>query len=148
MPERLIKRYKNRKLYDTTSGSYVSLIDIAGFIREGDTVHVTDRSTGEDITPSTLVQIILEEGKKGDHILPTELLHDVVRKSSETVDEAVRQVQNHMDGLLKGSFGKLSQWLESAQNRADVSKLKLELSRLEELLSKFLGTEKSSDKPS
>ena len=62
---RRIKRYDNRKLYDTETSEYVSLSDIADLVRGGETVEVVDNVTGPDITDQTLTQIILEEGKSG-----------------------------------------------------------------------------------
>lgn len=147
MTIRKITRYKNRKLYDTVSGSYVSLGELAALIRNGETVEVTDRSTGEDITPSTLVQIILEEGKKGDHILPTDLLHEVVRTSSKTVEGAVHTVHRHLDTLLNSSLGRLKGWLEPDSHQSDLGKLRNELSRLEEMLGRLLTRENKNKTP-
>ena len=62
---RIIKRYANRKLYDTESSSYVTLHEIAGFVREGEDVQIIDNNSKEDITNVTLAQIIYEEEKKG-----------------------------------------------------------------------------------
>jgi polyhydroxyalkanoate synthesis repressor PhaR len=59
----MIKRYSNRKLYDTVDSHYVTLSQIAGLIRNGDEIRVTDRTTQKDITTATLAQIIFEEEK-------------------------------------------------------------------------------------
>ena len=65
---RTIKRYSNRKLYDTTERHYVTLADVAGFVRKGDDVQVTDYVTSADLTAQTLAQIIFEEEKKTPRI--------------------------------------------------------------------------------
>jgi polyhydroxyalkanoate synthesis repressor PhaR len=65
---RTIKRYSNRKLYDTTERHYVTLTDVASFVRKGDEVQVTDYVTQADLTAQTLAQILFEEEKKGPHI--------------------------------------------------------------------------------
>ena len=65
MSVRIIKRYANRKLYDTESSSYVTLHEIARFVREGEDVQIIDNNSKEDITNVTLAQIIYEEEKKG-----------------------------------------------------------------------------------
>ena len=65
---RTIKRYSNRKLYDTTERHYVTLADVAGFVRKGDDVQVTDYVTSADLTAQTLAQIIFEEEKKSPRI--------------------------------------------------------------------------------
>ena len=62
---RLIKRYENRKLYDTEASAYVSLADVAALVRRGETVEVIDKATGKDLTAQILTQMILEEGKPG-----------------------------------------------------------------------------------
>jgi polyhydroxyalkanoate synthesis repressor PhaR len=61
---RTIKRYSNRKLYDTFEKHYVTLADVAGFVRNGDEVKVTDHVSGADLTSATLAQIIFEEEKR------------------------------------------------------------------------------------
>ncbi len=63
---RLIKRYANRKLYDTHDSRYVTLQQIAAFVRRGEDVKIIDNKTKEDLTNVTLAQIIYEEEKKGD----------------------------------------------------------------------------------
>ena len=68
---RLIKRYESRKLYDTEESRYVSLDEIAEWIRTGQEVQVVDNGTGADVTAQTLTQIILDEGTKGTALLPT-----------------------------------------------------------------------------
>src|SRR5437764_15024363 len=76
---RLIKRYESRKLYDTEESRYVSLEEIAGWVRAGQEVRVVDNATGADVTSQTLTQIILDEGRKGTAFLPSELLPELVR---------------------------------------------------------------------
>ena len=65
-PERhLIKKYANRKLYDTRTSSYITLEGIAGLVRDGHEIKVVDRETGQDLTQVTLSQIVLSEEKRG-----------------------------------------------------------------------------------
>ena len=65
-PERhLIKKYANRKLYDTRTSSYVTLEDLARLVRDGHEIKVVDRQTGQDLTQVTLSQIVLSEEKRG-----------------------------------------------------------------------------------
>ena len=68
---RVIKRYESRKLYDTEESRYVSLEDIARWVREGQQMQVVDNGTAEDVTAQVLTQIILDEGKRGTSFLPT-----------------------------------------------------------------------------
>jgi len=78
MPIRMIKRYSNRKLYDTVDSHYVTLSQIAGLIRNGDEIRVTDRTTQKDITTATMAQIIFEEEKAAPR-LPVEGLRRIIR---------------------------------------------------------------------
>ncbi len=66
---RLIKRYESRKLYDTEESRYVSLDEIADWVRSDQEVRVIDNATSEDVTAQTLTQVILDEGRNG-HSLP------------------------------------------------------------------------------
>ena len=78
-PARLIRRYENRKLYDTEAKSYVSLADLARLVREGHELRVEEHPGGEDLTAQTLMRIIADEERSGQAPLPNEFLHDVVR---------------------------------------------------------------------
>jgi polyhydroxyalkanoate synthesis repressor PhaR len=75
---RTIKRYGNRKLYDTQDSRYVTLDEIAGIIRGGDDVRVLSHDTQEDLTAATLAQIIFEEEKRAPK-LPIEGLRRIIR---------------------------------------------------------------------
>ncbi|MEA3335959.1 MAG: polyhydroxyalkanoate synthesis regulator DNA-binding domain-containing protein [Chloroflexota bacterium] len=81
----LIKRYPNRKLYNTEAKRYVTLNSIAELIREGDDVEVRDHETGEDLTGITLSQIIFEREKKGKGFLPDALLTNLIRTGGDTL---------------------------------------------------------------
>ncbi|AHD09080.1 polyhydroxyalkanoate synthesis repressor PhaR [Phaeobacter gallaeciensis] len=75
----LIKRYASRRLYNTQTSDYVTLEDIAGFIREGREVQIVDLKTGDDLTRQYLLQIIAEHESRGENILPVNVLNDLVR---------------------------------------------------------------------
>ena len=85
----VIKKYGNRRLYDTTASRYVNLDDIAGFIREGKEVRVVDAKTGQDLTRVTLTQIITEDAKNKPTGLPLELLSQLIVASDEVRQEFV-----------------------------------------------------------
>ena len=74
----VIKKYGNRRLYDTSGSRYVNLEDIAALVRNGKDVQVLDAKTGEDLTRVILTQIILEDAKDQPSGLPTELLRQLV----------------------------------------------------------------------
>jgi polyhydroxyalkanoate synthesis repressor PhaR len=91
MPD--IKRYPNRKLYDTDAKRYVTLEDIAEMIRSGQDIHVTDHESGDDLTTLTLTQIILEQEKKASGFLPRSLLTSLIRTGGDTLEQVVRSLQ-------------------------------------------------------
>lgn len=112
-----IKRYANRKLYDTETKRYVTLDDLAAFVRQGEDVRVVDHATGEDLTSQTLFQIIFEEEKKIGGLLPQVFLTRLIRAGGltlsalrsrliaidpfQTVDEEiVRRIQSLLDQSL------------------------------------------------
>ena len=82
----VIKRYANRKLYDTESKRYVTLEDLAEFIRQGEDVRVVDHVTGDDLTSLTLLQGVFEEEKKIGGLLPQVFITRLIRAGSGTMD--------------------------------------------------------------
>ncbi|MEM7045728.1 MAG: polyhydroxyalkanoate synthesis repressor PhaR [Pseudomonadota bacterium] len=75
----VVKKYANRRLYNTASSSYVTLDDLSKMVRDGENFVVYDAKTGEDLTRSILTQIILEEDGKGRNLLPTNFLRQLIR---------------------------------------------------------------------
>ena len=92
----LIKRYPNRKLYDTQARRYVTLEDIAALIREGQDVAVVDHATDEDVTAVTLAQILLGEEKRRGY-LPQSLLAGLVRAGGQTLTSLRRALDVPLD---------------------------------------------------
>lgn len=83
---RTIKRYPNRKLYDTEAKAYVTLDGIAELVRAGADIQVVDHETGEDLTTVTLSQIILEQEKRQGSGLPKQVLTSLIRTGGDTFD--------------------------------------------------------------
>ncbi len=79
---RLIKRYSNRKLYDTESSAYIALEDIEEMVREGEELQIVDNSTGEDITGATLAHIVLEQ-QKVNPSFPVSVLRGIIQSGEE-----------------------------------------------------------------
>jgi polyhydroxyalkanoate synthesis repressor PhaR len=137
---RQIKRYGNRKLYDVQASGYVSLEDLATIVRAGETVEVVDNATGEDITAQTLTQVILEAGKRGPSLLPTELLHDALRRGERALDTGLDQLRHGVDDLLQGSLGRLARVLPVG--RADeLQQLRTQVARLERTLTQLVAAQ-------
>src|SRR5215216_6148443 len=104
MPEtRIIKRYANRKLYDTEHSRYVTLDQISEMIRNGDDVKIVDNKTKEDLTTVTLAQIIFEEEKKQRSFLPLGAMRNIIQSGGEWFAEAQRRVQSILPGKRKES---------------------------------------------
>jgi len=85
----VIRKYGNRRLYDSTNSQYVNLDDIARLVREGRQVQVVDAKTGQDLTRVTLTQIITEDAREKNTGLPLELLRQLVVASDEVRQEFI-----------------------------------------------------------
>ena len=87
----LIKRYASRRLYNTETSDYVTLDDIAGFIRDGRDVQIVDLKSGDDLTRQYLLQIVAEHESRGENVLPLEVLTDLVRSYTTQAQSVVPQ---------------------------------------------------------
>jgi polyhydroxyalkanoate synthesis repressor PhaR len=90
-PRRVIKRYSNRKLYDTKDSRYVTLLQIAEMVRGGEEVQIIDNNTKEDLTEVTLAQIIYEEQKAHSRNVPLQTLKELIHQRTEKVLENLRE---------------------------------------------------------
>jgi polyhydroxyalkanoate synthesis repressor PhaR len=106
----VIKKYSNRRLYDSANSRYVNLDDIAALIRDGTDVKVVDAKTGQDLTRVTLTQIITEDAKDKPTGLPLELLRQLIMASDEVRQEFVMW-------YLKSAFDTFEKVQETVQNR-------------------------------
>ncbi|SHI77988.1 polyhydroxyalkanoate synthesis repressor PhaR [Shimia gijangensis] len=99
----LIKRYASRRLYNTETSDYVTLDDIAGFIRDGREVQIVDLKSGDDLTRQYLLQIIAEHESRGENMLPVNVLNDLVRSYTTQATSVVPQfLQASFDMLKEG----------------------------------------------
>lgn len=138
---RLIKRYESRKLYDTEESRYVSLDEIAAWVREGQEIRVVDNATEADVTSQTLTQIILEEGRKGTSLLPSDLLHELVRMGERAVETGRERVQQGVDRLVQASVDRLGPLRRA---REEMTQLRSQLDQLEGSL-RALEAERDDD---
>jgi polyhydroxyalkanoate synthesis repressor PhaR len=83
----IVKKYENRRLYDTTNSRYINQDEIARLIREGHEVQVRDAATGEDLTRLVLAQIIVEDAKEPDSTFPLDILRQMVVASGKATQE-------------------------------------------------------------
>ncbi|RFP89847.1 polyhydroxyalkanoate synthesis repressor PhaR [Rhodobacteraceae bacterium 63075] len=99
----LIKRYASRRLYNTETSDYVTLEDIASFIREGREVQIVDLKTGDDLTRQYLLQIIAEHESRGENMLPISVLNDIVRSYTDRATSMMPQfLQSSFDMFREG----------------------------------------------
>lgn len=129
----IVKKYANRRLYNTATSSYVTLDDLCKMVRAGDNFVVYDAKTGEDLTRSVLTQIILEEDAKGRNLLPINFLRQLIgfyddnvraflprylEMSMENFARNQEQIRLYIEGTF-GSFFPVGQFEDMArQNMA------------------------------
>jgi len=89
-PARVVKRYSNRKLYDTVESRYVTLPQIAELVRRGEDVRIIDNNTKEDLTSVTLAQILYEEERRQSRALPLSALKELIHTSGEKLMTSLR----------------------------------------------------------
>jgi polyhydroxyalkanoate synthesis repressor PhaR len=142
-PERhLIKKYANRKLYDTRTSRYITLEGIAQLVRDGHEIKVVDRDDGRDLTQVTLSQVVLEEEKRGPARLVDaggEMLHDrgqalldYVRKTLNVPTDLRNQVERRREGLESVMDDTIEQALRRLRipTRKDIDRINERLDRL------------------
>jgi len=110
----LVKKYANRRLYDTDQSKYVTLIELRDVVKKGRTVKVVDVNTNEDVTAFILTQIVLEEAKQKKALLPEPLLHLIICYGdnilSDFFEKYLQQVLNnylYQKSMLDEQFGKM-----------------------------------------
>ncbi len=113
----IVKKYANRRLYNTASSSYVTLDDLSKMVRDGDNFVVYDAKTGEDLTRSILTQIIMEEDGKGRNLLPTNFLRQLIRYYDDSLraflprylEMSMENFSSNQDQIrhyIEGTFGR------------------------------------------
>ncbi|HEY2445886.1 MAG TPA: polyhydroxyalkanoate synthesis repressor PhaR [Rhizomicrobium sp.] len=120
----VIKKYANRRLYNTKTSSYVTLDHLCEMVKEGTEFEVRDARTGDDITHSVLTQIIFEEESKGQNLLPIRFLRQLIRFYGDSLQafipgyldmsmESFTRHQEDMRNRIAETFGGGSQALEA-----------------------------------
>jgi polyhydroxyalkanoate synthesis repressor PhaR len=100
--ERIIKKYANRRLYDTAQSRYIALDDIRQLVMDGETFRVVDARSGEDITRSILLQIIVEQEEMGQPMLSTRLLEQIITYYGDTLQGFVgTYLEKSMDAFIR-----------------------------------------------
>jgi polyhydroxyalkanoate synthesis repressor PhaR len=94
-PPVVIKKYANRRLYNTSTSSYVTLEDLSQMVKQGGEFVVYDAKSGDDITRSVLTQIIVEEEQKGQNLLPTSFLRQLIGLYGDSMQWLVPRYLDH-----------------------------------------------------
>ncbi len=100
----VIKKYENRRLYDTTNSRYVNLEEVAQLLQQGNDVQVLDAATGEDITRLILTQIIVEDAKTPESNFPLDLLRQMVVASGRASQESALKYMKTMLDLYQSTY--------------------------------------------
>ena len=144
---RLIKRYGSRKLYDTAESRYVSLDEVAEFVRTGDDVTVVDNKSGEPVTAAVLTQIISEEGRSGRGMLSAGFLHDLLRAGEralkvgeDAVETSLSQARKSVDEIARRAVDKIRPAGPIGEVRDEMDRLRARLDGLERTLKELDDT--------
>jgi len=116
--EVLIRKYSDRRLYDTGASRYVKLQDIARMVRDGSEVRVVDGRTGKDVTRIILTQIIAETAKERQIALPLQLLTQIVRASDKATHDFLSWYLNSALDLYQKAQNSVNTRLSEAKNAA------------------------------
>jgi len=117
---RIIKRYANRKLYDTKSKQYITLDEIADLIRGGFELQVVDNTSGEDLTALTLSQIILEQEKKQKGFLPRSVLNALVESGGKSIGTLREHLESPLE-LIKQVDEEIEQRIQALIQRGELA---------------------------
>ncbi len=135
---KVIKRYANRKLYDTSDSCYVTLEDISEMIKQGEEIQVIDNTTKEDLSAVTLAQIIFEEQKRKTNVLPLGTFRQIIQGGGEALKDILtrgahefEQVRGFVDEKVRPAVDNI-QRIPSVQ--AELEALKKRVSALEQRL--------------
>ena len=116
----IIKRYSNRKLYDTQTNKYVNLEEVAELIRNGEEISVINNETGEDITAVTLTQIIMDREKKEGNFLPRTILSALIQAGGESIN-TIRQKLIQPPDFIQQVDDEISKWLQGLIQRGEIA---------------------------
>ncbi len=109
-----IKKYANRRLYNTATSSYVTLDDLCGMVKEGQEFVVYDAKSGDDITRSVLTQIIVEEEAKGQNLLPIGFLRQLISFYGDSLQSLVPRYLDYSMENFCGNRDQMRKYLQSA----------------------------------
>jgi polyhydroxyalkanoate synthesis repressor PhaR len=115
-----IKRYPNRKLYNTETKQYITLEELADLIRGGDEIHVIDNASGEDLTALTMSQVLFEQVKKQAGFLPRTLLVGLIQAGGEQLSSLQRSLAVSL-GLLRQTDEEIQMRIQALIERGELT---------------------------
>jgi polyhydroxyalkanoate synthesis repressor PhaR len=147
----LLKKYTNRRLYDTEKSTHVTLSQVGDMIRAGKQVEVTDAKTKEDVTAFILTQIVLEEAKKKGAFLPVPLLHLIIQYGDNVLEEFFQEyLQQTIENYLKyksAADEQFRKWLGMGMDLSDMAQKTLTgLAPFQSFSDPFSSSEEKEDK--
>ena len=118
---KLIKRYGNRKLYDTEQSRYVTLEEISQMVRRGEDIRVVDNKTQEDLTAVTLTQIMLEEQKNKNNILPLSLCKNLIQEGGDRLSDWLHKSRESLSSMRIEAEEHITKFIEKGQGTKEES---------------------------
>ena len=146
----VLKKYANRRLYDTHKSAYVTLSEVADVIREGKTVKAFDAKTKVDVTGFVLTQIILEEARKNNALLPVSLLHMIIRYGENVLHEFfenyLEQTINAYVAYKREVDDQFKKWLEVGMDLSGMAQQSMtQLNPIQAFFDQFGGSKPPSE---
>jgi len=125
----LVKKYSNRRLYDTEKSAYITLQEMGQLIKKGHQIQVIDAKTNEDVTAYILTQIILEEARQNNILLPTPVLHLIIQYGGNILEEFfknyLQQVINSYLTYKNSMDQQFRQWIDLGRNWSEMAQMTL-----------------------
>ena len=109
-----IKKYANRRLYNVTTSSYITLSELAEMVRSGEKIHISDAKTGQDLTRPTLVQVILECEQEGHQMLPVDVLCQIIMAYKSPIEPLLSRYLERTMASFTRLYPRASQALENS----------------------------------
>ena len=146
----VLKKYANRRLYDTQQSAYVTLSSVADIIRQGKTIKAIDAGTKEDVTAFVLTQIILDEAKNNNALLPAPLLHMIIRYGENVLHEFfenyLEQTINAYVAYKREADEQFKKWLEVGMDLSGMAQQSMtQLNPFQALFKQFRGSKPPSE---
>ena len=126
---RLVKRYSNRKLYDTSESRYVTLDEIARWVKSGEEVKILENESGEDLTAVTFAQIILEEERKKSGLLSLRVMRELIQHGESALQGLAATVDRGMDVIRPAAEAARSRMQEGMQGLTSIGDRLSEIQR-------------------